>query len=216
MDQQFAAASLREQFPLSGAMKRAGPEGVFAGYASLFGKVDLGRDLVLPGAFRDSLLKKGAKGIKLLFQHNPDEPIGVWDELREDARGLFVRGRLLPEVAKARDVLHLMREGALDGLSIGFRTLKGRTNPRSGIRQLASIDLWEISVVTFPMLNEARVAFVKSEAGQGPPTHPPGYRRPPSDPGRDPNQRLAAEMRRAASYLRGGSRPHLPERQSCE
>ena len=82
--------------------------------------------MVAPGAFADSLGKRGVAGIKLLFQHDANQPIGVWTELREDARGLYARGRLMPEVAKAREVLALMRAGALDGLSIGFRTVKGR------------------------------------------------------------------------------------------
>ena len=103
----------------------------------------------------------GTQGVKLLFQHDPNEPIGVWLELYEDAKGLFARGRLMPEVARAREVLSLMRAGALDGLSIGFRTVKGRTDPKNGVRRLDKIDLWEISIVTFPMLPEARVSTVK-------------------------------------------------------
>ena len=114
-----------------------------------------------PGAFRDSLQERGAGGVKLLFQHDPNEPIGVWLQLKEDAKGLFAKGRLMQEVAKAREVLSLMRAGALDGLSIGFRTVKGRSDPTTGIRRLEKIDLWEISVVTFPMLPEARVSAVK-------------------------------------------------------
>jgi HK97 family phage prohead protease len=145
-------------------LKRVEADGTFAGYASLFGEVDLGQDLVMPGAFRDSLRARGTQGVKLLFQHDPNEPIGVWLELYEDGKGLFARGRLMPEVARAREVLSLMRAGALDGLSIGFRTVKGRTDPKSGVRLLHKIDLWEISIVTFPMLPEARVATVKRGA----------------------------------------------------
>lgn len=148
-------------------LKRVEADGTFAGYASLFGEVDLGKDLVMPGAFRESLRLRGVQGIKLLFQHDPNEPIGVWLELREDARGLFVRGRLMPEVTRAREVLSLMRAGALDGLSIGFRTMKGRTDPSTGVRRLDRIDLWEISIVTFPMLPEARVSSVKRHGGEG-------------------------------------------------
>ncbi len=142
-------------------LKRVEADGTFAGYASLFGEVDLGQDLVMPGAFRDSLRLRGPQGVKLLFQHDPNEPIGVWLELYEDTKGLFARGRLMPEVVRAREVLSLMRAGALDGLSIGFRTVKGRTDPKSGVRRLDTIDLWEISIVTFPMLPEARVSTVK-------------------------------------------------------
>ena len=142
--------------------KAVATDGAFEGYASLFDKEDLGRDVVAPGAFRDSLAARGPTGVKMLFQHNPSEPIGIWDTIKEDTRGLFVRGRLMPEVARAREVLALMRAGALDGLSIGFRALKGRRDARTGVRRLEKVDLWEISVVTFPLLPEARVAHVKA------------------------------------------------------
>jgi len=142
--------------------KAVAADGAFEGYASLFNKEDLGHDIVAPGAFRDSLADRGPTGVKMLFQHNPSEPIGIWDSLREDARGLLARGRLMPEVARAREVLALMRAGALDGLSIGFRALKGRRDARTGVRRLEKVDLWEISVVTFPLLPEARVAHVKA------------------------------------------------------
>jgi uncharacterized protein len=145
-------------------LKAVEADGSFSGYASRFNVVDLGRDLVLPGAFAESLGRRGARGIKMLFQHDPAEPIGVWLEVREDAHGLFARGRILPEVERGREVLALMRAGAIDGLSIGFRTVEGRTDPKSGVRRLTRIDLWEISVVTFPMLPEARVSAVKNEA----------------------------------------------------
>jgi uncharacterized protein len=147
-------------------LKRAEPDGTFAGYASLFNTEDMGRDIVLPGAFRDSLAKRGAAGIRLLYQHNPAEPIGVWESLKEDARGLYARGRLMLAVARAREVLALMRAGALDGLSIGFRAVTGNRDAKTGIRRLARIDLWEISIVTFPLLPEARVAHVKADARQ--------------------------------------------------
>ena len=142
-------------------LKSVEADGTFSGYASLFGAVDLGQDLVMPGAFHESLGERGSRGVKLLFQHDPNEPIGVWLEINEDNKGLFARGRLMPEVTRAREVLSLMRAGALDGLSIGFRTQQGRTDPASGVRRLDKIDLWEISVVTFPMLPQARVSTVK-------------------------------------------------------
>jgi phage head maturation protease len=85
----------------------------------------------------------------------------VWLELREDARGLYARGRLIPEVARARELLSLLRAGAVDGLSIGFRTVKGRIDPKTRVRSLLAVDLWEISIVTFPLLAGARVRTVK-------------------------------------------------------
>ncbi len=142
-------------------MKSVAEDGTFEGYASLFNREDLGHDVIQPGAFHDSLSGRDAKAIKMLFQHNPAEPIGVWDVIREDANGLYVKGRLTLAVAKAREVLALMRAGALDGLSIGFKAVKARRDARSGVRRLEKVDLWEISVVTFPMLPGARVQAVK-------------------------------------------------------
>jgi uncharacterized protein len=153
----------REQKFTALDLKQVEPDGTFAGYASLFNAEDMGRDIVLPGAFRDSLAKRGAAGIKMLFQHKPDEPIGIWEQLKEDARGLFAKGRLMLDVARAREVLALMRAGALDGLSIGFRAVTGQRDAKTGIRRLAKVDLWEISIVTFPLLPDARVAHVKSD-----------------------------------------------------
>jgi hypothetical protein len=100
----------------------------------------------------------------MLFQHDPSEPVGVWLELREDTRGLYARGRLIPEVARGRELLSLLRAGAIDGLSIGFRTVKGAIDPRTRVRRLSAVDLWEISIVTFPLLAGARVRAVKQAA----------------------------------------------------
>ncbi len=137
-------------------------DGTFAGYASVFGAVDLGKDVVEPGAFARSLRRRTVSGIRMLYQHDPAQPIGVWTDICEDRRGLFVRGKLTPGVRRAREVLALLRSGALDGLSIGFRAARTRRDPASGIRRIVEADLWEISVVTFPMQPAARVETVKS------------------------------------------------------
>ncbi|WP_312798711.1 HK97 family phage prohead protease, partial [Tianweitania sp.] len=113
--------------------------------------------IVERGAFAKSLRTRGASGVRMLFQHDPAQPIGVWTELREDERGLFVRGRLQTDVARGREILALMKAGALDGLSIGFRAEKARKEAASGFRRILEADLWEISVVTFPMLPGARI-----------------------------------------------------------
>jgi Escherichia/Staphylococcus phage prohead protease len=152
---------------LSLDLKSVETDGSFEGYASVFHREDLSRDVVMPGAFEHSLRERGATGIKMLFQHDANQPIGVWSTLAEDARGLYASGRLMPEVAKAREVHALMRAGALDGLSIGFRTVKGRRDRATGVRRLEKIDLWEISVVTFPLLPEARVATMKARPFAG-------------------------------------------------
>lgn len=142
-------------------------DGVFEGYASLFDRTDLGHDVVAPGAFRNSLAQRGTTGIRMLYQHDPAQPIGVWERIYEDARGLFVRGRLTLDVAKARDVRALMKVGAIDGLSIGFKLLKGRRDSATGLRRLTAVDLWEISVVTFPMLPDARITTIKQRGVGG-------------------------------------------------
>lgn len=142
-------------------LKNVAADGGFEGYASLFGREDLGRDVVLRGAFSESLAQRGTRGVRMLFQHDPAQPIGVWDELHEDQKGLYARGRLMADVAKAREVMSLMKAGALDGLSIGFKALKAKRDAGSGVRRIEKVDLWEISVVTFPMLPDARVSSFK-------------------------------------------------------
>lgn len=129
-----------------------------SGYASLFGKTDQGGDVVASGAYGKSLgvNKAAGRNIKMLWQHDPAQPIGVWDEVREDAKGLWVKGRLLPDVAKAREAAALLAAGAIDGLSIGYRTVKA-SKDKTGHRHLTELELWEVSLVTFPMLPEARV-----------------------------------------------------------
>ena len=134
-----------------------------AGYASLFGVADLSRDVVEAGAFAAALAKRGAGGIRMLFQHDPARPVGVWTSLREDARGLAVQGRLT--VGAAGTLAALIVDGAVDGLSIGFRTIRARTDPHTRLRHILEADLWEISIVTFPMLTGARLSALQ---GPGP------------------------------------------------
>jgi len=131
---------------------------VIEGYASLFGERDKGGDVVEAGAYGRSLKALGAAGrrVKMLWQHDPAEPIGVWDEVREDDRGLHVKGRLLTDVARAREAAALINAGAIDGLSIGYRTVRATKDDR-GRRRLNELELWEVSLVTFPMLPDARV-----------------------------------------------------------
>jgi uncharacterized protein len=137
---------------------------VISGYASLFGKSDQGGDIVDAGAYRASLAK--GRRIRMLWQHDPAQPIGVWDEVVEDARGLWVKGRLLTDIARAREAASLIAAGAIDGLSIGYRTVRAHKDD-TGARRLSELDLWEVSLVTFPMLPDARVA-AKADADTGP------------------------------------------------
>ena len=117
----------------------------------------------------------------MLWQHDPARPIGVWDEVREDGRGLYVKGRLLLEVQAAREARVLLQAGAIDGLSIGYRTL--RSEAKGGRRLLHEIELWEVSLVTFPMLPEARVQA------------------DPADPEADLARALAESFREARAML---------------
>jgi hypothetical protein len=133
-------------------------DGRFAGYASRFGTLDEGGDIVMPGAFRRSLGRRGLGRIRMLFQHDPKEPIGTWERLAEDGTGLWAEGRLVPEVPRAEALRRLIARGAVDGLSIGFRAVRATREPQSGHRRLWQIDLWEISIVTFPMVDSARIA----------------------------------------------------------
>ncbi|NPD15362.1 HK97 family phage prohead protease [Xinfangfangia sp. D13-10-4-6] len=133
-----------------------------SGYASLFGLHDQGGDVVVPGAYAKSLAALAAKGrrVRMLWQHDPTQPIGIWDEVREDKTGLWVKGRLLSDVEKGREAAALLEAGALDGLSIGYRTLRSEREGKG--RRLLELELWEVSLVTFPMLSEARIT-AKSE-----------------------------------------------------
>lgn len=136
-----------------------GEDGVFEGYASVFGVVDQGYDVVERGAFVKSLARRKPK---MLWQHEMDKPIGVWDDVHEDERGLFVKGRLLTDVSKGKEALALLKAGAIDSMSIGYRTVEATTDGERHIRKLLEVDLYEISLVTFPMLPDAKVTDVKS------------------------------------------------------
>lgn len=144
--------------------------GSFSGYASLFNKVDQGRDAVAAGAFQFSLAARKPSDIRMLFQHDPDQPIGVWKKIKEDQKGLYVEGQITRGVKRSEEILELMRAGAIDGLSIGFKTKRARVNPTTKVRWILAADLWEISVVTFPLLENARISSVKSDMGRELPT----------------------------------------------
>ena len=136
------------------------------GYASVFWKADLNDDVTAAGAFADSLIRTGSQGVRMLHQHDGHLPIGVWDQVFEDQTGLFVRGRILDLSPQARLCAALVKAGALDGLSIGFRTLGARLDTSGRLRILTRLDLWEISLVTFPMLPQARISAFRAVEDQ--------------------------------------------------
>lgn len=144
-------------------LKQVSEEGEFEGYASKFGDRDQGGDTVMKGAFTDSLKRRKPNEVKMLWQHNASEPIGIWEDMKEDRTGLFVKGRLLLSVNRARETHELMKAGVIDGLSIGFRTVRSTRDDQTGDRQLKELDLWEVSLVTFPMLESATVTSVKGD-----------------------------------------------------
>lgn len=135
-------------------------DGSFEGYAAVFENVDNGLDVISRGAFAKSL--GSGRKVKMLWQHNPDDVIGVWDEIREDERGLYVKGRLLADVKKGAEALTLLRAGAIDSMSIGYRTVQATKEGDGNVRRLLEVDLFEISCVTFPMNELATVTDVKS------------------------------------------------------
>lgn len=143
-------------------IKALSDSGEFEGYGSVFDTEDNGGDVVVKGAFRASLSSKPLTAIKMLFQHDPAMIIGKWEELREDDRGLYVKGQIIPAIAKGAEVLAMMQAKVLDGLSIGFRTVKSELDHETFLRKLLEVDLWEVSVVTFPMNTQARVDAVKN------------------------------------------------------
>lgn len=146
-------------------IKALSDDGSFEGYGSIFGNQDSYDDIVASGAFKSSLAEHKSKGTMpaMLWQHDPYSPIGKWTEMREDARGLYVKGDLALSTDKGAEAYELLKMGAISGLSIGFRTLKFQYDEQSDIRTLTELDLWEVSLVTFPANGEARVSGVKAE-----------------------------------------------------
>lgn len=137
--------------------------GEFVGYCSVFGVEDQVGDVVRKGAFAKTISDRGPRGIKMLFDHNPSEPIGRWISLEEDDYGLLGKGQLLLDLEKGREVYTLMKANVLDGLSIGYRVTKqsqDRANPH--IRFLDEIDLREVSAVMFPCNEESVITSVKA------------------------------------------------------
>tara|TARA_B100001123_G_scaffold390798_1_gene468685 strand:+ start:761 stop:1330 length:570 start_codon:yes stop_codon:yes gene_type:complete len=158
------SATMREtrqmQVPLE--IKSTDALGRFAGYASVFHVVDSQKDVVLPGAFLQTISGR-AREVKLLWQHDTTQPVGMITRLFEDKRGLYMEGALFMEVARAREALALMRQGVVSGLSIGYSPKRFFRDAKSGHRMLSQVDLWEVSLVTFPSNHESRISVIKSD-----------------------------------------------------
>lgn len=159
--------STLEQKDFGFEVKELKDDGSFTGYASVFNVEDEGSDIVLRGAFTQTLAELKAKNrvVPMLWSHDPRTPLGFYPELREDNTGLYCEGKFTAGVAKADETRALMKAGVINGLSIGFQTKKYEiddTDPNSRKRKLVEVKLFEISVVTFPMLDVARATDVKS------------------------------------------------------
>jgi uncharacterized protein len=140
-------------------------DGTFTGYGSVFGNVDSYNEVVAPGAFSESLAawKTSGRLPPVLWQHRSGEPVGPHLDMNEDTHGLFLKGQLLvDDVQRAKEARALMKAKAVNGLSIGFVTREDSFDRVTGIRTLKKVDLWEVSIVTFPANPQAQIANVKS------------------------------------------------------
>ena len=137
--------------------------GEFEGYGSVFDVLDMQEDIVVRGAFKLSLEAHETQGttVKMLWQHDRHEPIGVWSEASEDDRGLKLKGQIVMDVQRGREAYALLKAGALDGLSIGYMIKRSETDEETNIRKLLEIHILEVSLVTFPANTAARVTRVK-------------------------------------------------------
>lgn len=144
------------------------PDGSFTGYGSVFEEVDGQGDVMARGAFRRTLIeaRKSKRMPRFLYQHDWYRPIGVWTEIVEDEKGLRCTGQLNLETQDGREAYALLRQGAIDGLSVGIKNIT--STRENGIRRIRDLDLAEISLVTFPAVRSARVDGVKSAATLSP------------------------------------------------
>lgn len=148
-------------------LKEISDGGIFAGYASVFDVEDYFGDTIKKGAFARSLAGKRKRQPALLWQHNHDEPIGVWDSMEEDDKGLYGEGRLALGTQRGREAYELLQMKAINGLSIGFTPIKHIIDKDTGKRTLLDIDLWETSLVTFPANEAARIEEVRAMIRNG-------------------------------------------------
>lgn len=145
-------------------IKAAGDDGSIEGYGSVFGVRDAYDDVIAAGAFAQSLADHKASSTlpAMLWQHDSAQPIGVWTEMGEDDRGLRIKGQLALETVRGKEAHALLKLGALNGLSIGFMSKQWAYDRDTEVRTLTEIDLWEVSLVTFPANRASRITAVKS------------------------------------------------------
>ena len=154
----------RQHLAFALQIRAAKDDGTVEGYGSVFDVIDAYSDAIAKGAFDASLKAHKAAGTMpaMLWQHDPGEPIGVWSEMVEDEKGLRVVGKLALDTVRGKEAHALLKMGALNGLSIGFMSKQWAYDRETDVRTLTEIDLWEVSLVTFPANGKARVTNVKS------------------------------------------------------
>jgi HK97 family phage prohead protease len=157
-------AGARETRAFAFEVRASGENGEIEGYGSVFGVKDSYSDIVAPGAFKASIAEHKANGSMpaMLWQHDQSEPIGVWTEMEEDATGLRVKGQIVTETEKGKAAYALLKKGALRGLSIGFISKEWAYSEDDDIRTLTAVDLWEVSLVTFPANGKSMIDTVKN------------------------------------------------------
>jgi hypothetical protein len=187
MDIKHVACSLQ--------VKALAADGTFTGYASVFGAIDSQNEIVAPGAFARTLKSWSQQGRApaMLWMHDPTQPIGLWASIIEDNNGLAVEGRLALRTQKGAEAYELLKMGALTGLSIGYRVVASRVDSARKARVLTDVDLFEISLVTFPANDAARVNNVKS---------PPLDKKPRLKDARNEMRAIAARLYQAARILK--------------
>lgn len=162
--EQRSAVIGRETRACTLQVKAVGSDGEIEGYASVFGVIDNYDDIIVQGAFSATLQAHKAAGTMpaMLWQHDSSAPIGVWTEMAEDATGLLIKGRLALDTKGGQEAHALIKMNAISGLSIGFMPVQWAYNTSTDVRTLTAIDLWEVSLVTFPANQRARITTVKS------------------------------------------------------
>lgn len=154
----------RETRAFSLSLKATGDDGTIEGYGSVFGVRDNWDDIIAKGAFAASLAAHKSAGTMpaMLWQHSADAPIGVWSDMVEDEKGLYIKGQLVMDTVRGKEAYALLKAGAINGLSIGFMSKQWAYDRDTDVRTLTEIDLWEVSLVTFPANEKARVTNVKA------------------------------------------------------
>jgi len=199
-------------------IKKLGEDGEFTGYGSIFGNKDVGGDIVVAGAFAKSLAEHRQKGttVKMFWQHDSHQPIGKWLDLAEDGKGLFVQGKLNMAVQRAREAHALLKDGDIDGLSIGYGVIDSEPDEKRGALLLKQVKLYEVSVVSMAMNERARVDTVKEALLNGELPTLPEFERFLREAGFSKTQAAAVASRGLTHLLRSESEGEKATEQAAQ